>query len=117
MGQDIKIFMFDDKEGKAAGVEATHTGVALAFDTWSGTIDLGDRNYDALAAFLAPFLSVGKGKHKPPRPRGRRPNEFYVQLREWLKAEHGIELVPNDEGKYEYPAKLREQFDKEVWQQ
>lgn len=112
MGQDIRIWLFDDLEGRDGGVEATHVKIALAFDDWTGTIDLGDKNYERLARFLEPYLAVGAGKRKPPRQRGRRPNAYYVALRAWLKDTHGIELQPDDGGKYVYPDDLRAQFDK-----
>jgi hypothetical protein len=112
VGQDVRVWNYDDLEGKDSGVEATHVKIPLAFGDWSGTIDLGDRNFGLLAAALAPYLEVGNGRYKAPRPRGRRPNEYYTALRQWLHDEHGIDLVASEEGKYDYPKDLRAQFDK-----
>jgi len=113
MGTDIRVYKYDDLAGM--GVEAEHTDVPLAFGSWSGTIDLGPDNYKRLAEFLAPFLKVGTraGKINPQgKQRGRRPNEYYVRLRKWLHDVHGIDLEPNEDGKYDYPEDLRRQFDK-----
>lgn len=118
MGKDVRVYAFDDLDGKDGGTEATHTDVPLAFGTWRGTIDLGDRHYKELAEFLAPYLKAGTrvGKVNPgSAQRGRKQHWFYLGMQRFA-AERGIEIPKAADGKFMYPESLRRAWEAEIAQ-
>ena len=116
MGKAIIVRAWCDPHGEAADVEATYTDVPVRWGKITVTLDLCAEHYKLADDVMGPLVKVGKreGKINTGSRRGRRPREYYVALRAWLKAKHGIELEANDEGKYDYPEDLRKQNDAEL---
>ena len=106
MGKDIKVYAFDDLDGK--DTEATHTDVRLAWGKDEVTLDLSAYNYNSIEDFLRRYIKVGTrpGHVNSGSKRGRKPDAYYRGLHAFATS-RGVKPGPTKN----YPIELRREYE------